>query len=173
MQLSTAQPVSKKAFFDSEFTGLSSDPRLISIGLVADSGEALYIEFTNGWSEEQCSTWVRNHVLPYLGDGEKRTRREAGERIIAWLSSFGTPVALLGETSWDTELLADLLLECGIGSDCFCLEELVCNSKEQSDAFEAEKQDYFKSNGCIQHHALADARAFHAAWIRVFGAGAP
>lgn len=62
-------------FFDTEFTGLSSDPRLLSIGMVADSGEELYIELTNGWSEDNCSYWVMNNTLPLLGNGERLTRR--------------------------------------------------------------------------------------------------
>jgi hypothetical protein len=70
-------------FFDTEFTGLSSDPRLLSIALVTDDGQELYIEFSNGWREEDCSYWVRQHVMPMLGNGERLTRREAVERILA------------------------------------------------------------------------------------------
>jgi hypothetical protein len=59
-------------FIDTEFSGLGSDPRLISIALVAEQGAELYIELTSGWSAELCSRWVVEHVLPQLGDGEKR-----------------------------------------------------------------------------------------------------
>jgi hypothetical protein len=46
-------------FFDTEFTGLTSDPRLLSIAFVADNGQELYIEFTNGWGEADCSLkWI-------------------------------------------------------------------------------------------------------------------
>ena len=112
-------------FFDTEFTGLSSEPHLLSIGLVADSGETLYIEFTNGWSETDCSFWVREHDMPMLGNGERLTRRDAGARIIAWLESFELPATLLGETTWDTELFSDLMHECGIAPNRFRLEALV------------------------------------------------
>ena len=58
-----------RVFFDTEFTGLSSDPRLLSIGMVADRGEELYIELTNGWSEDNCSYWVMKNIMPLLGKG--------------------------------------------------------------------------------------------------------
>jgi hypothetical protein len=47
-----------RVFLDTEFSGLSSDPRLLSIGLVAENGAELYIELTDGWSEGNCSAWV-------------------------------------------------------------------------------------------------------------------
>lgn len=70
-----------RVFLDTEFTGLSSDPRLLSIGLVAENGAEFYIELTDGWSEENCSAWVREHVIPLLGKGARCTRREVGRRI--------------------------------------------------------------------------------------------
>ncbi len=164
---------SNKVFFDTEFTGLTSDPRLLSIALVADSGETLYIEFTDGWSEAQCSSWVKEHVLPMLGNGERLTRREAVARILAWIAAFESTPTLLAETSWDTDLFADLIRECGIPRDCICFKALEFCGKAQANAFEAAKQCYFKSNQGTQHHALTDAHAFHAAWGSVFGAVSP
>ena len=151
-------------FFDAEFTGLTSDPYLLSIGLVADSGEALYIEFANGWSETDCSTWVREHVIPLLGNGERLTRRDATKRILAWLSSFESPPTLLGETTWDTTLFSDLMHECGVISDRFRLEVLAFSGKDQAGTFEAAKRRYLESRQLTAHHALSDAWAFRSAW---------
>lgn len=154
-----------RIFFDTEFTALTSDPRLLSIGLVADDGQELYIEFTDGWSEAKCSAWVRQHVLPQLqGGGERHTRRAAGERIVAWLSLFQTPPTLLGETSWDTELFVNLMDECGIDGDGYRLEVIVYRDKAQADVYEKERQNYFYSQHVAPHHALTDARAFRVAW---------
>ena len=154
-------------FFDTEFTGLSSEPLLLSIGLVADDGQTLYIEFTNGWSEADCSYWVREHVMPMLGKGERLTRRDAVSRIIAWLALFELPTTLLGETTWDTDLLADLMLEFSITRDHFNLEVLALSSKEQAKTFETAKQKYLESRQLTPHHALSDALAFHSAWHSV------
>ena len=152
-------------FFDTEFTALSSEPHLLSIGLVADSGDSLYIEFTNGWSEADCSFWVREHVMPMLGKGERLTRREAVARITSWLLSFSTSLpTLLGETTWDTTLLADLMREFGVAPDCFCLKVISFSGKEQANTFEAAKRRYLEYHQLTAHHALSDAWAFHAAW---------
>ena len=156
-------------FFDTEFSGLTSDPRLLSIGFVADDGSELYVEFLDGWSEENCSPWVREHVLPLLGDGELLTRRDAARRIHLWLTSIEKEPTVMGETDWDTTLLANLLRENHIAPDsCALLKILNKISKSQVKSFEVAKQSYFDSNGVTQHQALNDARAFRVAWHMIF-----
>ena len=137
---------------------------------MADGGKTLYIEFTNGWSEADCSGWVREHVIPMLGRGERLTRREAAARIIAWLESFESPATLLGETTWDTELLAELMHESGIAPDRYRLEALAYSGKDQAKSFAAARLRYFDLHQLTPHHALADASAFQSAWNSVFGA---
>jgi len=151
-------------FFDTEFTGLNSDPRLLSLGLVTDDGHELYLELTDGWSDAMCSPWVRQHVLPMLGQGERLTRKEAGPRIIGWLLSFSTPTTLVGDTDWDTTLLANLMDECGIDRGSYRIELIRYSSKAQAMEFEHAKRAYFESQNAVPHHALTDARAFRVAW---------
>jgi len=158
-----------RIFFDTEFTGLSSEPRLLSVGLVAESGEELYVVFTNGWTEANCSYWVINNILPLFGNGERLTRRDAVERIIDWLSSFEIQPTLLGETTWDTLLLSELMDEYNVTADRFRVEVLEYSGKDQANFFEAEKRAYFESYQLTPHHALADAYAFRAAWHKIFG----
>ena len=160
--------MTKRVFFDTEFTGLTSDPRLLSIGLVSEDGKVLYIELTDGWSEENCSPWVREHVLPTLGKGERLRRRETGKRILSWLSFLTTPPTLLGETDWDTTLLAGLMDECGVAREEYFLVTLTYDSKAQAIAFEEAKQRYFELRQVPPHHALNDAHAFRAGWNAVF-----
>lgn len=158
-----------RVFLDTEFTGLTSDPRLLSIGLVAENGAELYIELTDGWSEGNCSAWVRKHVIPLLGKGDKCTRREAGRRILSWLSFDEDPPTLLSDSDWDTTLIAGLMDECGIPRERYGLEVLKYKSKAQATAFEDARLRCFESLNLVQHHALNDARVFHAAWVSVFG----
>lgn len=66
-------------FFDSEFTHL--DPNvgeLISIGLVKESGEELYIELE--YNEKQAHPWVKKKVIPFL-TGEQVNKEIAREEI--------------------------------------------------------------------------------------------
>lgn len=157
-----------RIFFDTEFTSLGSDPRLLSIGMVADDGQELYLEITDGWSDAKCSPWVREHVLPVLGKGEQLTRREAGRRIGDWLETFTVQPTMLGDTDWDTNLLTQLLEESGLTRADFRVELLVFQSKEQAKAFEVAKQQYFQLQKATPHHALTDAHAFQSAWGSVF-----
>ena len=53
-------------FFDTEFTELGLDPKLISIGLVSLHGEYFYAELTDTWRLDDCSQFVRDMVLPEL-----------------------------------------------------------------------------------------------------------
>jgi len=156
-------------FFDTEFTGLNSDPRLLSIGLAADTGATLYLEFTDGWHESACSAWVRQHILPTLGQGEQLTRRAAGQRIFDWLQSLDAPLTLLADSDYDTVLLAELLQQCGLMHDSFRIEQLAFTGKPQALAFEAAKRRYLASHGLAAHHALSDAAALRAAWNQTMG----
>jgi hypothetical protein len=103
-----------------------------------------------------------------LGQGERLTRRETARRIHAWLSAFDGPPILLGDTDWDTTLLAELMDESGITRDKYLLETLVYKFQAQASFFETARQRYFESQHATPHHALTDARAFHAAWHSVF-----
>jgi hypothetical protein len=55
----------KKVFLDTEFTGLHKDTTLISIGLIADTGETFYAEL-NDYDKNQIDEWVRKHVIKNL-----------------------------------------------------------------------------------------------------------
>jgi len=157
-----------KVFFDTEFTSLGSDPRLLSVGLVSEDGQELYLELTDDWMDAMCSPWVRQHVLPMLGKGEQLTRREAGKRIGDWLATFSVQPTLLGDTDWDTNLITQLLEESGLTRTDFRVELLAFQSREQAKAFEVAKQQYFQLQKATPHHALTDAHAFRSAWSEIF-----
>ena len=157
-----------RVFFDTEFTSLGSDPRLLSVGLVSEDGQELYLELADGWMDAMCSPWVRQHVLPMLGKGEQLTRREAGRRIGDWLATITVQPTLLGDTDWDTTLLTQLLEESGLTSTGFTVELLAFQSREQARAFDVAKQQYFQLQNATPHHALTDANAFRSAWTEIF-----
>lgn len=54
-----------KVFFDCEFTGLHKDTTLISIGLVAETGERFYAELNN-YDNEQLNEWLEENVMANL-----------------------------------------------------------------------------------------------------------
>jgi len=54
-----------KLFLDTEFTGLHQNTTLISLALVADTGEEFYAEFTD-YDQSQVDPWLEEHVLQHL-----------------------------------------------------------------------------------------------------------
>jgi hypothetical protein len=54
-----------KIFFDTEFTGLHKSTSLISIGLVAESGESFYAELVD-YDKSQVNEWLQNNVIQNL-----------------------------------------------------------------------------------------------------------
>lgn len=60
-----------KVFFDTEFTGLRQSTTLVSIGLIAETGETFYAEFTD-YDTSQVDSWLQANVIDklYLVDGK-------------------------------------------------------------------------------------------------------
>lgn len=54
-----------KVFFDTEFTGLHQNTTLISIGLIAETGQTFYAELTD-YDETQVDDWIRENVINKL-----------------------------------------------------------------------------------------------------------
>jgi hypothetical protein len=55
-----------KLFLDCEFTQLNQSAKLISLALVAETGQEFYVELTDTYLVEDCSDFVIQHVLPQL-----------------------------------------------------------------------------------------------------------
>lgn len=55
----------KKIFLDTEFSGLHQKTTLISLALVAESGEEFYAEFTD-YNKNQITVWIQKYILNRL-----------------------------------------------------------------------------------------------------------
>ena len=54
-----------KIFFDTKFTGQHHNTTLISIGLIAETGETFYAELTD-YDKSQIDDWIRDNVIDNL-----------------------------------------------------------------------------------------------------------
>lgn len=54
-----------KLFYDTEFTGLHQKTTLISIGIVSETGETFYAEFTD-YDKTQVDDWIKENVIANL-----------------------------------------------------------------------------------------------------------
>ncbi len=162
-----------KVFFDCEFTDMAENASLISVGLVTLDNRSLYVELTDGWRQEECSDFVIENVLPFLGYGEQLSRRQAASRIYEWLVATGEAggIELLCDSTWDPVMIRPLLpTKIGLLTPKF---EVIAFADEMKQTIFLDNLERLLSSATHgpQHHALADARALREAWIAVSDKG--
>lgn len=147
-------------FFDTEFTELHPEAKLISVGLVAEDGRDFYAELSDTWRLDDCSEFVRTEVLPYLEGGQHlMTRAELCLALGNWLESFERSVQLVTDApSWDWPWIAvifdeDHLLPANLVRRPALLEQT-----------EQELEQIRQAQPSRRHHALDDARVMRLAW---------
>ncbi|MCL4822930.1 MAG: hypothetical protein KJZ57_01810 [Anaerolineales bacterium] len=175
-----------KVFFDCEFSDISRNAGLISIGLVAESDTEppLYIEFADGWSRDECSTFVLTSVLPLLGrhNPQRLARSDAAEKIKAWLDGLRggdreKQIVCLSDGGWDWRFLLNLFPlsegELRWPSRFNIAGRMIHNYLPEdsghlfNDALEVffQKRGHdMRQRGGERHHALIDALALRHAW---------
>jgi hypothetical protein len=109
----------KKLFFDTEFTGLHKNTTLISIGIVAESGELFYAEFDD-YDKSQIDDWLQENVIKnlvlrqysYKTNFERQTVRGnkegVKEHLEKWIAQFGQVEMWSDCLSYDWVLFCDL-----------------------------------------------------------------
>jgi hypothetical protein len=138
---------------DTEFSDFI-DCDLISIALVADDGREFYGERSD-YDDASCSAFVREAVLPQLGQHPDRVFTREGLRtaLLAWLDQFAGEDERLfccsDATDWD--LLLDLTDGVPAGWHGVLVSALM--DYDRLETYFAEHRG--------RHHALVDARAQH------------
>jgi len=142
-----------KIFLDTEFTDFIH-PSLISIGMVAETGEEFYAEIP--YPDAECSAFVREAVIPLLekSPNDSCSKEALSGRLVEWLTAMNVQHGVLEicfdfQTDWD--LFIDALdyrvpTWCGQKNVNQHINELLC-------------YEYHKKNDLPEHHALYDARA--------------
>lgn len=140
-------------FIDTEYTNFHA-PGLISIGLVAETGEEAYFEVY--YDARECSEFVRDVVVPLLGREPNALvlKHMLPATIASWLqivrpSRQDITICFDHQTDWDLFVAA---LDYRVPS--WAKPRNVCY--EIGDLL---YQDFFAREGLPEHHALYDARA--------------
>lgn len=157
-------------FLDTEFTGSKPYPELISIALVSEDGQhEFYAELAEGWTDADCSEFVRREVLPLLKGNEYRTTRsELRERLAEWFASIPCSCKVACDAGIDYVLLRGVLAGCwptNLGENWFDLRPMVNTAvfdKAARGFYDVHKQP---------HNALADAHANWMGWLAWFTQG--
>lgn len=157
-------------FFDSEFTELGIDPKLISIGLISEDGtREFYAEMSDSYQQKDCSAFVQEAVLKHLEGGDVRmTMDELTLRLGSWIESFEQPVKLVTDSlSWDWPWIQEIFNDVAFwpknldgkpASLCKIIGPIT---------LEGEVELVFRDHvpRLRRHHALDDAKANRLAWL--------
>ncbi len=141
-----------KVFIDTEFTDFY-DPQLISIGLVAETGEEFYAELP--YDIRRCSDFVKETVLPLLGyspDAEV-SKDDLFVKLTEWLRIVrpsDTDICICYDFQTDWDLFHGALRG---RVPAWCKGRLVADCINEMLRYE-----YHQKNALPEHHALNDAR---------------
>lgn len=143
--------MSQQIYIDTEFTGFS-DPKLISIGLVAETGQEFYGEVK--FEFDECSEFVRETVIPLLDQNEKLSLEELQTRLAAWIEKVRVsgPVKLCFDSDYDRKMLESVF------KNDFP-HGVVLQRVSVSFINQLRQYEFHKANNQPEHHALCDARA--------------
>lgn len=168
-----------RIFLDTEFTGLHQKTTLISLALVAETGEEFYAEFTD-YDKSQVDEWVGANVLTKLWGSDKAER----EKHPAVVYAFGDREKITGEIKawlqqfpfieiWADVLAYDWVLFCELFGGALKLPEnifyipfdlaTVFRQKgwiEPRNKYEKDvnRFEFAEADARNQHHALWDAK---------------
>jgi hypothetical protein len=153
-----------RVFVDTEFTSNFGDGSLISAGLAAENGREFYVELSDGWTTDECTSFVHSVVLPLLDRDPDTTMSSqvAADALAAWLQTLGD-VEIIYDAGDDALLLKRLLDE--------RLDTMAISWRYLSLASGAEALDYDRrveelfANEPRRHHALVDARVLRDAFM--------
>ena len=151
-------------FFDTEFTELGVDPRLISIGMIAEEGQTFYAELTDTYTQADCSHFAVEAVLPHLEGGNARmTMAELTLQLSNWLKAFKQPVTLSCDSlAWDWMWIQEIFYP--IEAWPVNLDGKPKIIKGDNPIFNKAVEAHF-NNGLRRHHALDDAKANRTGWL--------
>lgn len=147
-------------FLDTEFSSFE-DPRLLSVGLIAQTGEECYVELAPGpesWQRDACSGFVRSVVLP-LFEGPALSRPAARAAVLDFLHLLtcqGVRPTIITDFTGDWVLLRQLIDP---------LPEHLAGLEARLFASPSIERYSF---GQRRHHALVDARALRWAFAHDF-----
>lgn len=149
----------KRIFFDTEFTDLAIDAKLISIGFVADKGETFYAELSGTYSLADCSDFTLENVIPHLnGGGSIIDMSTLSEKLRSWIESLGVQTQLATDSLvWDWPWIKEIFSLSGWPKN-LNQKPIYCYDLAGVDQLEEKIDEVFGLHPeFCRHHALNDA----------------
>ena len=146
-----------RIWFDTEFIEDGATIDLISIGMVREDGDYLYLQ-NSECDLSRASPWVRDNVIPHLsGDIAMMKRRGIAECVKHFAGQKPEFWGYYADYDWVVLCqLFGTMMDLPKGWPMFCLDiKQLCMSRGDP---------RLPEQGKGEHHALADARWNKAAW---------
>jgi hypothetical protein len=160
-------------FADTEFTDLTADAKLISIGLVTELGSTFYAELSDTYALKDCSDFVLANVVPHLEGGSLlMPLNDLRQRLFAWLASLDEHVVLAMDDGRDWGWIRLVLADRWPDNVETEPDYLNLNYLNDADAFFAAVEAAFQA-GFRRHHALDDAKSNRQGWFASEHLGPP
>lgn len=152
-----------RLFLDSEYSGDHvNNPLLISLALVAEDGSMeWYAELADGWTEEDCSGFVKREVLPHL-DGPRLVRVEARASLLQWMAVAPRYCVVACDAERDFQFLLELL---GKRPANLAPQRLDLAPLINTGTYHQAVENYHAQPEHPWHHALHDARSYRLGWL--------
>lgn len=151
-------------FLDTEFSSLDrASSRLISLALVSETSEQLYVEMPRHTWRFKASEFVIEVVEPLLWGGSYEATDAADfcQRTRGFLNKVGRCSIVTDAPLWDMEFLRLTLEVDKKGWPSTVLSQPLYYNPEGTAAFD----DYWREPTRFRHHALHDALALRASWL--------
>lgn len=162
-------------FFDTEFTDLVPDAKLVSIGLVSEDGREFYAELSDTYKPRDVGDFAIDAVIPLLEGGDYlMTKAQFRVSFGKWIKSFAQSVKLATDSlAWDWPWIQEIFDRDGSWPNNLDGKPLLLtmNYLNDYDGFVLACEEAF-ANGLRRHHALDDAKANRLAWIASGGSDA-
>lgn len=156
-------------FFDTEFSDLGIDPRLVSVGLISEDERIFYAELSDTYEPKDCSAFTQEAVLPLLHGGDTRMRMDQLTlRLGNWLESFEQPVKLATDSlSLDWPWIQEIFYLPGTWPENVDGKPASMYEMIDSPFLERTVEQIFQSHvpRLRRHHALDDAMANRLAFL--------
>lgn len=174
-----------KIFFDTEFTGLHQNTTLISIGLIAETGQTFYAELTD-YDKLQIDEWLQTNVIDNLSnqmmlnnsyEGTENVRCKCDTKILKlylsqWLEQFGEVEIWSDCLSYDWVLFNQIFGHAfNIPKNVYYIPFDICTLfyAKGIDADISREEFAEISDGSQKHNALWDAKVIRQCFVKLQG----
>lgn len=169
-------------FLDTEFSSLVEPASLISIGLITeDEDRSFYAELSDTYTQEDCSDFVIEEVLPLLDARPiaepvnykqvcaRMTLAETSLHLNYWFAALIDPVQVWSDApNYDWRYIQHIFSANGLPYNLLATPNAILREDTSANArYQNTVEREYSVNILKRHHALDDAKAMRLGWLAI------